>query len=64
LEIRRIHGSVDTADTVAKAVAQARDMASPDDLILIAGSLYVVGDARAALVQDVQTPRTLTGLKG
>jgi dihydrofolate synthase/folylpolyglutamate synthase len=63
-EIRRIHGSVDTGDTVAKAVAQARDMASPDDLILVAGSLYVVGDARAVLVQDVQTPRTLTELKG
>jgi dihydrofolate synthase/folylpolyglutamate synthase len=63
-EIRRVHGSVDTADTVAKAVAQARDAASPDDLILIAGSLYVVGDARAVLVRDAQTPRTLTGLKG
>ncbi|MEK6699845.1 MAG: folylpolyglutamate synthase/dihydrofolate synthase family protein [Nitrospirota bacterium] len=64
MEIRRLHDSVDTGDTVAKAVAQARDMASPDDLILIAGSLYVVGDARAALVQDAPTPGTLTGLKG
>jgi dihydrofolate synthase / folylpolyglutamate synthase len=35
--------------SVAEAVALARQGAGPDDLILITGSLYVVGAARAAL---------------
>jgi dihydrofolate synthase/folylpolyglutamate synthase len=35
--------------SVAEAVTLARDAAGPDDLILITGSLYVVGAARAAL---------------
>jgi dihydrofolate synthase/folylpolyglutamate synthase len=36
-------------ETVADAVAAAMESAHPDDLILVAGSLYVVGAARAAL---------------
>ncbi len=35
------------------AVTAALDMADPDDIILIAGSLYMVGPARDLLVRDV-----------
>jgi dihydrofolate synthase/folylpolyglutamate synthase len=35
--------------TVADAVARARELATEDDLILVTGSLYVVGAARTAL---------------
>jgi dihydrofolate synthase/folylpolyglutamate synthase len=37
---------------VAKAVERARELAGPDDAILVTGSLYVVGAARSALVSD------------
>jgi dihydrofolate synthase / folylpolyglutamate synthase len=37
------------AETVADAVAIALGEAEPDDLVLVTGSLYVVGAARAAL---------------
>jgi dihydrofolate synthase/folylpolyglutamate synthase len=37
------------AETVGEAVARARAEAHEDDLILVTGSLYVVGAARAAL---------------
>jgi dihydrofolate synthase/folylpolyglutamate synthase len=37
------------ADSVAEALEVAFDRAGPDDLILITGSLYVVGAARTAL---------------
>jgi dihydrofolate synthase/folylpolyglutamate synthase len=40
---------VDVADSVPEALELAFDGASPDDLILVTGSLYVVGAARAAL---------------
>ncbi|MBV8160827.1 MAG: bifunctional folylpolyglutamate synthase/dihydrofolate synthase [Acidimicrobiia bacterium] len=36
-------------DSVPEALARALAMASPDDLVLVIGSLYVVGAARAAL---------------
>ncbi len=36
-------------DEVAEAVAYARETAGEDDLVLVTGSLYVVGAARAAL---------------
>jgi dihydrofolate synthase/folylpolyglutamate synthase len=35
---------------VAKAVARAKELAAPEDAILVTGSLYVVGAARSALV--------------
>jgi dihydrofolate synthase/folylpolyglutamate synthase len=38
------------ADTVGEAVDQALDLAEPDELVFITGSLYVVGAARAALL--------------
>jgi len=63
-EIGMLHGSVDSAETVALAISKAREISSPDDLILITGSLYVVGDARAVLCADAARPGALSGLKG
>ena len=40
-----------SADSVVSAVAMARERAGQDDLVLITGSLYVVGAARSALVE-------------
>jgi dihydrofolate synthase/folylpolyglutamate synthase len=37
---------------VTDAIRRALAVAAPEDLILVAGSLYVVGAARAALVHD------------
>lgn len=64
LEVRALHGSVETAETVSKAVVAAQAIAAPDDLILITGSLYVVGDARAAIVGHDLGTQALSGLKG
>ncbi len=41
---------VSTFDTVAQAVAAARDAAGEDDLILVTGSFYTVADARPLFV--------------
>jgi dihydrofolate synthase/folylpolyglutamate synthase len=46
---------VAVARTVAEALDKARSIASPRDLVLVAGSLFVVGEARAALVKDVKS---------
>jgi dihydrofolate synthase/folylpolyglutamate synthase len=62
-EIRRLHDSVLTAETVDEAVAMAVDKVSPEDLVLITGSLYVVGDARA-LFHPAGLTGDLAGLKG
>jgi len=43
--VRRVHASVASADTVDAALSRARAEASPDDLIVVTGSLYTVGDA-------------------
>jgi dihydrofolate synthase / folylpolyglutamate synthase len=45
--VREINPRVTTQPTVADAVAHALKTAQPDDLICIAGSLYVVGEAKA-----------------
>ena len=63
-EVRKLHGAVSAAETVGEAIQQAREGASRDDLILVTGSLYVVGDARALLVDCVGQTGLLTGLKG
>jgi dihydrofolate synthase/folylpolyglutamate synthase len=63
-QVRALHGAVDSADTVAGAIAKAREISSPDDLVLVTGSLYVVGDARAFLCADAGLPNALSGLKG
>ena len=62
-ELRKLHGSVLSAETVGEAVQTARDRASEDDLILVTGSLYVVGDARA-LFAGADEAGALMGLKG
>ena len=62
--VRQQHGSVETTETVAAAIALARHQAAPDDLILITGSLYVVGDARALFQGPDRDAPALTGLKG
>jgi folylpolyglutamate synthase/dihydropteroate synthase len=59
-----LHGSVETAETVGEAIAVVRDTVSPDDLVLITGSLYVVGDARAVFHPEAGLSGALTGLKG
>jgi len=63
-KVRTLHGAVDSDDTVAGAVARAREISSPDDLVLVTGSLYVVGDARAFLCADAGLSGALSGLKG
>jgi folylpolyglutamate synthase/dihydropteroate synthase len=40
---------------VADAVRRGVEAADPTDLVLVTGSLYVVGAARAALVGDLET---------
>jgi len=63
-EVRKMHASVNIADTLALAIDRAREMASSDDLILVTGSLYVVGDARALFQGESGGNSGLTGLKG
>ncbi len=63
-EIRKLHHEVTAADTVGEAISLARNDASVDDLILVTGSLYVVGDARASFVANAGRSGALSGLKG
>ena len=44
--------TAEVVDDVAEAVARAREVAAPTDLVLVSGSLYVVGAARSALVSE------------
>ncbi len=62
--VRTLHGSVDTAETVGKAIQLARAGASPEDLILVTGSLYVVCDARASMANPADPASSLSGLRG
>lgn len=62
-EVRRLHRSVETASTVAAAVDRSRALAGRDDLVVITGSLFTVGDARAVLCTE-RGPGALKGLKG
>jgi dihydrofolate synthase/folylpolyglutamate synthase len=63
-EVRAIHADVSTAGTVGRAIEQAREQAGRNDLILITGSLYVVGDARGAILGSAGRSPSLSGLKG
>ena len=64
-EMRKIHDSVDAAGTLAQAMEKAGVAASEDDLIVITGSLYTVGDARALFFHQAgQSAASLKGLKG
>ncbi|HAR46332.1 MAG: hypothetical protein A2X56_05105 [Nitrospirae bacterium GWC2_57_13] len=55
---------VSSASTVVEALAAARAAAAVDDLILVTGSLYVVGEAREALVPENDGSAALKGLTG
>jgi dihydrofolate synthase/folylpolyglutamate synthase len=46
---RRLGAPTAEAETVADALAVALEAAGPDDVVLVTGSLYVVGAARASL---------------
>lgn len=59
----RLHGSVVETATVEEALAAARSHADKDDLIVVTGSLFTVGEARAALRGHAGTG-LLAGLKG
>lgn len=63
-EIKAGHESVETTGSVEEAIRAAQKAASDDDLILITGSLYVVGEARAVLVPDARRLHALNGLTG
>lgn len=62
-EIGPVPGGVHTVATVKDAVALARGMAHRGDFVVVTGSLYTVGDARAVLCGD-SPPGNLQGLKG
>jgi len=47
---RREGVAVAVGGTVSEGLALARNMAEPDDLILVCGSLFTVGEARSALL--------------
>jgi dihydrofolate synthase / folylpolyglutamate synthase len=63
-EVRRTHGSARHAPTVSRAIEEARKKAGPRDLILVTGSLYVVGEAKAAFACEDRGRDALSGLKG
>jgi dihydrofolate synthase/folylpolyglutamate synthase len=60
-EAGALHASVSAAPTVRAAIDMAKDGAAADDLIVVTGSLYVVGDARSLFVPAAGP---LSGLKG
>jgi dihydrofolate synthase/folylpolyglutamate synthase len=62
-EARAFRPSLSCATSVEDAISAARGLAGPHDLIVITGSLYVVGDARAVLVRGLDAP-ALQGLRG
>ncbi len=62
-EVRMFHAEVVTADSIAEAIDQARSAAAARDLIVVTGSLYTVGDARA-IFQQGPSADLLQGLKG
>lgn len=63
-EIRKMHRSVETANTVSDAIATVGDKVSSVDLVLVTGSLYTVGDARAVFHPEADVSGALSGLKG
>jgi dihydrofolate synthase/folylpolyglutamate synthase len=54
-EARKIHNNVEVISDVGQAVKQAISQSRPNDVICVAGSLYAVGEARAALSDTEQT---------
>jgi len=60
--VKQLHGSCSVTGGVGEAIVEAKRRASAEDLIVITGSLYVVGDARAAILGNAGSP--LGVLKG
>jgi len=58
--LAELAGRGETAPDVATAIRLARGRASADDLILITGSLFLVGEARAIFTRATQTVRDVT----
>ena len=56
--VRRFHHQVQVAPTIEDALQIARQDIGPEDVILIAGSLYLVGETFAAL-RTVKMPRNM-----
>jgi dihydrofolate synthase/folylpolyglutamate synthase len=50
-EVRRYTPHVEAVDDRRAAVARARRLAGPDDVLVVTGSFYFVGEARAWLVR-------------
>lgn len=50
-EVGRLVGHVETIADVRKAVKRALELARPEDLVCITGSLYMVADAREVLLK-------------
>jgi folylpolyglutamate synthase/dihydropteroate synthase len=48
VEVRAAGGRATVVPDVAEAVRVGLDRSGPQDLLLVTGSLYTVGDARAA----------------
>ena len=46
--VRRAGGRPIVVDDVGDAIERVLSLAAPDDIVLVTGSLYTVGDARAA----------------
>ncbi len=61
-DVRAFCRDVTVAENLDRAIAEAKRQAGPGDLILITGSLYVVGDAKA--VMTGQGSQALSRLKG
>ncbi len=62
--VKQLHGPCPVTEGVGEAIAEARRRASAEDLIVITGSLYVVGDARAAILGNAGPASPLRALKG
>lgn len=62
--VTQLHGSCSVTEGVGEAIVEAKRRASAEDLIVITGSLYVVGDARAAILGNAGTSSPLGVLKG
>lgn len=63
-EIGRMHTSVSISPRIEDALQAALAVSSPDDLIVVTGSLYVVGEARGLLKNGDLKTSALRGLKG
>ncbi len=54
------HARIDVEGSVADAVDRARSMARPEDAIVVMGSLFVVGEARRAVMGGLADPLPLS----